>query len=59
LWRTSLSAYVALADRLEPDLVDNLGNLGPGVGGAYVKVVVLIVISGAVSTLLLRRRDLV
>ncbi len=58
VWRIGLTAYVALAEDL-PEFRDILGQLTPGAGGAAAKAVVLLVLSVALSTWALRRRDLV
>lgn len=59
LWRTGLSGYVAVTPNVPVDVIDALGGLTPGAGGAFAKVLVLSVISVAATTLLLRHRDLV
>lgn len=59
LWRTGLSGHVALAGEVPTDLVESLGNLTPGAGGALAKAGALAVASLALTTWLLRKRDLV
>ena len=60
-FRITISAYADLAS-LTPDMLSGvnefLGNVLPGVGGAFAKVLVLAAISIAVTGLLLKRRDL-
>lgn len=60
-WRTGLAGFAGLVplriNRFVPD--EFLGNLLPGFGGSFTKMAVLILISVAATTLLLRRRDLV
>ena len=59
-FRIALSAYADLATLpRDLDVVDELlGNVTPGVGGAYAKVLVLLTISIAFTGMVLRRRDL-
>lgn len=59
IWRTGLSGYVSVTPDVPPDVIDALGSLTPGAGGAFAKVLVLSAISLAGTTLLLRHRDLV
>jgi ABC-2 type transport system permease protein len=58
VWITAFSGYAAVADDLTPHALNDLGNLTPGLGGALAKVTVAYVISIALTTLLLKKRDL-
>lgn len=58
IWRIGLTAYADLANDLPRDVDDLLGTLTPGVGGAFAKALVLATISIAVTTWLLRKRDM-
>jgi ABC-2 type transport system permease protein len=55
--RIGLSAYAAVAD-LGRDTLDLLGTVTPGLGGAAAKTVVVLVLSLALTTTLLRKRDI-
>jgi ABC-type transport system involved in multi-copper enzyme maturation permease subunit len=57
LWRIGLQAYAATLDTLPAEFTDSLGNVSPSIGSAFLKVGVLIVLSVALSTWLLRVRD--
>jgi ABC-type transport system involved in multi-copper enzyme maturation permease subunit len=57
LWRIGLSAYLAVLTEPPRDLVDQLGNVPPSVGGAFVKVGILVVLSVVATMWLLRTRD--
>jgi len=57
LWRIGLQAYAATLDTLPRGFTESLGNLTPSVGSAFVKVGVLVVVSIALTTWLLRARD--
>lgn len=61
VWRTGLSAYgdVGSISRDGVDILDGmLATVAIGLGGAFAKVAVMIAVSIALTTLLLRRRDL-
>ena len=57
LFRIGLSAYVGLVPDAARLLVDQLGGLTPGAGGAIFKAVVIGVLAIGFAALLLRRRD--
>jgi len=57
LWRIGLSAYLGLVAEPAQEFVDLLGTVQAGVGGAFVKAGVLVVISLVLTTWLLRSRD--
>jgi ABC-2 type transport system permease protein len=57
LWRIGLQAYAATLDTLPSEFTDSLGNVSPSIGGAFLKVAVLVVLSVVLSTWLLRTRD--
>lgn len=58
VWLTALSAYVDVADSLGFDATEPLGNMQPGAGGAIVKVLAAALASVAVTSWILRNRDL-
>ncbi|GBD84172.1 hypothetical protein BMS3Abin02_00561 [bacterium BMS3Abin02] len=57
LWRIGLAAYLGLLAEPAKEFVDLLGTVQPGVGGAFVKAGVLVVVSVLLTTWLLRSRD--
>lgn len=59
-WRVGFSAFVALAPDNVGPLVDDfaLGNVVPGAGGALAKAVVVFLLGTALTTWILRTRDL-
>jgi len=61
MWRTGLSAYgdIGTISRDGRDAIDEfLSTVAVGVGGAFAKALVLLAVSIAITTLMLRRRDL-
>jgi len=56
LLRIGMSAYAALTD-LSRDALEILGSVTPGVGGAVAKTVVILGLSAALTTTVLRRTD--
>ena len=57
--RIGLSAYVALVERVPIATTDVLGSVDPGTGGAVAKAAVLTALAVALTSYLMRRRDLV
>lgn len=55
---TAFSGYADVAEGVNFETLEFLGNLVPGAGGAIVKVLVAYAISIGLTTLLLRKRDL-
>jgi hypothetical protein len=59
LWRIGASAYAGIQTEGVADLENLLSGVNPGVWGAAAKVVVLVLISVAVTGYLMRDRDLI
>lgn len=57
LWRIGLAAYLGLLESPVEEMLDLLGTVEPDVGVAFAKVGVLVVLSLATTTWLLRSRD--
>jgi len=57
LWRIGLAAYLGLLHGPADEFVELLGTVQPGVGGAFLKAGVLVVVSLGATTWLLRSRD--
>lgn len=57
LWRIGLQAYAATLDTLPREFSESLGNVAPSIGGAFLKAGILVVVSIALTTWMLRTRD--
>jgi ABC-2 type transport system permease protein len=59
-WRIATSAFAGMVDPAVADQIEEfaIGNLDPGAGGALVKTIVVVALSVAATSWLLRRRDL-